>query len=212
MEYFYDTEFIEDGKTIDLISIGIVSSDGREYYAQSCEYDPRKANDWVRENVLRHIVFCPNYSDLTDSQPFLHYRNGQCLNADYSLLNECPWRTRNRIHHEIVAFLDPDQYGKPELWGYYSAYDHVAFCQLFGTMMDLPKGFPMYTKDLKQWCDELGSPELPKQEVTEHNALEDARWNKSVYDFLMVTEGMQYLKMQRQWKESRGCYSDMGEL
>jgi hypothetical protein len=29
MKYFYGTEFIEDGKTIDLISIGIVAEDGR---------------------------------------------------------------------------------------------------------------------------------------------------------------------------------------
>lgn len=33
MKFFYDTEFIEDGKTIDLISIGIVAEDGLEYYA-----------------------------------------------------------------------------------------------------------------------------------------------------------------------------------
>ena len=33
MRYFYDTEFLEDGETIDLISIGIVAEDGREYYA-----------------------------------------------------------------------------------------------------------------------------------------------------------------------------------
>ncbi len=30
MRYFLDTEFYEDGKTIDLISIGIVAEDGRE--------------------------------------------------------------------------------------------------------------------------------------------------------------------------------------
>jgi hypothetical protein len=29
MKYYYDTEFIEDGRTIDLISIGIVAEDGR---------------------------------------------------------------------------------------------------------------------------------------------------------------------------------------
>src|SRR4051812_11038169 len=33
MKYFYDTEFLEDGQTIELISIGIVAEDGREYYA-----------------------------------------------------------------------------------------------------------------------------------------------------------------------------------
>lgn len=30
--YCYDTEFLEDGRTIDLISIGIVCEDGRSPY------------------------------------------------------------------------------------------------------------------------------------------------------------------------------------
>ena len=52
MRYFYDTEFIEDGSTIELVSIGIVAEDGREYYAVSTEFDASNANEWVRENVL----------------------------------------------------------------------------------------------------------------------------------------------------------------
>lgn len=47
MRYFYDTEFIEDGHTIELISIGVVAEDGREYYAVSTEFDPERAGSWV---------------------------------------------------------------------------------------------------------------------------------------------------------------------
>ena len=43
---------------------------------------------------------------------------------------------------------------QPTLYGYYSAYDHVALSWIFGKMIDLPKGFPMYTRDLKQMFDE----------------------------------------------------------
>jgi hypothetical protein len=56
--------------------------------------------------------------------------------------------------------------------------------QLFGTMMDLPKGFPMYTMDLKQWCKQLGDPELPAQGKGEHSAILDAKWNRDVWHFL----------------------------
>jgi hypothetical protein len=52
-------------------------------------------------------------------------------------------------------------------------------------MIALPNGFPMYTKDIKQLCDDLGNPELPKQESGEHNALADARHNQVMYQFLM---------------------------
>ena len=51
MRYFYDTEFIEDGQTIELVSIGIVGENGSEYYAVSTDFDPSKANSWVKDNV-----------------------------------------------------------------------------------------------------------------------------------------------------------------
>lgn len=74
---------------------------------------------------------------------------------------------------------------KPEFWGYYADYDWVVFCQLFGAMIDLPKGWPMYCRDIKQLCDSAGNPRLPKQTSTEHNALNDARWNKQAWEFLV---------------------------
>ena len=44
MKYWMDTEFIERPYTIDLISIGLVAEDGREFYAESSEVDgPRRA-------------------------------------------------------------------------------------------------------------------------------------------------------------------------
>lgn len=189
--FWLDTEFIEDGSTIDLISIGIVSSDGREYYAQSCEYDPRKASDWVRENVLAHLVFCPNYSNLTDSQPFLH-RHGQCLDAGYYFLSECPWRTRDRIKHEVLAFINTAE-DKPEFWGWITSYDHVALTQLFGTMMDFPCNWPHYTKDLQYILDERGisDDELPEQEGTTHNALEDARHLAKLWGYIVRNDAWQ---------------------
>lgn len=55
MRYFFDTEFIDNGKTIDLISIGIVDEVGRTYYAESNEYDPADACPWVQENVIKYL-------------------------------------------------------------------------------------------------------------------------------------------------------------
>ena len=52
MRFFYDCEFIEDGRTIELVSIGVVDESGREFYAVSTEFDPSRAIDWVRRNVL----------------------------------------------------------------------------------------------------------------------------------------------------------------
>ena len=166
MKYFYDTEFIENGKTIDLISIGIVCSDGREYYAISTEFNAKKASQWVKDNVLSQLP-PKNWTDQTSPR----------------LRNEAiaHYRTRHKIKREILDFIGDDV---PEFWAYYADYDHVALCQLFGTMMNLPKNWPMYTKDIKQLCDDLGNPNLPGQ-VGGHNALDDAKWNKIAYDYLI---------------------------
>ncbi len=51
MKYWIDTEFIERPCTIDLISLGIVAEDGREFYAESSEVDWSKASDWTLQIV-----------------------------------------------------------------------------------------------------------------------------------------------------------------
>lgn len=55
MKYFYDTEFDEDGRTIELISFAMVAEDGREFYRVSNEFDPVRCNAFVQANVLPHL-------------------------------------------------------------------------------------------------------------------------------------------------------------
>ena len=85
------------------------------------------------------------------------------------------------IAEAVKLFIGDD---KPEFWGYYADYDWVVFCQMFGTMINLPTGWPMYCCDIKQWCDSLGNPKLPVQTSAEHNALNDAHWNREAWQFL----------------------------
>lgn len=184
MLYFMDTEFHEDGKTIDLISLGIVAQDGRELYACNLDAELHRchAKDfWLKDNVLSKL---PPYDD--DA-----------------------WMRKNEIRTRILDFvlaplpLDPSgalgnssmlkdrktiDGKKPEFWGYYSDYDWVVFCQLFGRMIDLPPQFPMFCMDLKQLSVDVGSPKHPKQDKGEHNALSDARWNRDLYKFLRMHE------------------------
>ena len=170
MRYWLDTEFIEDGKTIDPISIGIVAEDGREFYVEVQDANLFNANDWVKANVLPHL-----WSRNAD------HREGNIWTRDGGVGG---LMLRSKVGDEVRRFCDPEQYGKPEFWGYYADYDWVVLCQLFGTMMDLPKGWPMYCRDLKQLCDEMGNPDLPTQGKGEHHALADARWNQEAHRFL----------------------------
>lgn len=143
---WFDTEFIEDGRTIDLISIGLVRQDGQEYYAECAECDHTRASDWVKVNVLTHLCG--------------------------------PVKPRAVIAQEVAAFVG----SKPEFWAYYADYDWVALCQLYGTMMELPKGWPMFCLDIKQTAHVIGNPKLPEQGEGEHDALADARWNRIAWE------------------------------
>lgn len=155
--FFFDTEFIEDGRTIELISIGIVDHDGRSYYACNRDCDLSRANGFVRDHVLPHLP------------PKGH--------AYFPI-----WKPRAQIRDEILAFVGDR---RPEFWAYYADYDWIALCQLFGRMVDLPKGWPMYCRDIKQLADSRGSTEIPIEPPTPaHHALADAVWAKRAYEYL----------------------------
>ena len=148
MRFFYDTEFIEDGTTIDLVSIGVVDETGREFYAVSTEFDDRKAIPWVRRNVLDKL---PSPADPA-------------------------WRSRERIRTDLLAFLtEPGE--EVELWAWFGAYDHVALAQLWGSMPALPREIPRFTRELRQRWDDVGRPDFPPKPSGAHDALVDARYN-----------------------------------
>jgi len=251
MKYFIDTEFLEGKQdkrflgikygetkpTIDLISIGIVCEDGREYYAISKDFNLKEAWNryqlrtgqgdynninpreyWIKENVLKPIwnkfvaeefktdILAYNectfsYSSMkrlikkygkTNKQIaeeikdfIIHKNNPVIWQPIYEVTKDTNWTYNERI--EQLQYKYPSF--TPQFYGYYSDYDWVVFCWLFGRMIDLPRGFPMYCIDLKQELDNYVSTgkklfkTLPRQ-TNEHNALRDARWNYELYKFL----------------------------
>jgi hypothetical protein len=219
-KYFLDTEFIEDGKTISLISIGIACEDGREFYAVNRDCDLTKASQWVKDNVISKlppkdplpIEVSPRLweeskawktkAEIAEEVANFFHCYGEVESVKPTGWNKFLLKIQSQSPIWLIRLMQATQVfayhsrtktkyslgigrAKPEIWAYYADYDHVVFCQLFGTMMDLPNGFPMYTKDIKQLCDDLGNPELPKQGSGEHNALADARHNQVMYQFLM---------------------------
>ena len=145
---FYDTEFIEDGTTIELVSVGAVDEQGREFYAISTEFDPDRAGPWVRRNVLDKL---PSPADPA-------------------------WSTRLALREAFYGFVTGGE-GEVELWAWYAAYDHVAIAQLWGAMPELPRALPRFTRDLRQRWEDVGRPELPPAPSDAHDALADARHN-----------------------------------
>lgn len=163
---FYDTEFIEDGKTIGLISIGMVrESDGAELYLVNRNMPERRIrrHDWLMKNVVPSLPKPAGDWNNHMPQSWLYDRNNRAVHP------------RAVIAARVRRFITDT--ANPQLWAWYGAYDHVALAWLFGPMSDLPTGIPMWTNDIRQEAERLGNPQLPEQPGGVHNALADARHN-----------------------------------
>jgi hypothetical protein len=176
--YFYDLEFIQDGKTIDLISIGIVADDGREYYAVASDapWDRIIGNDWLVKNVVSQLPIDELYRENGDGS------------WTFSL-NTTDTRVKPRwcIANEVREFLCANP-GDIELWAWYGAYDHVGLMNLWGPMIGRPDRLPMWTHDINQFAECVGIDGemwvLPEQADGQHDALADARHVKVMWDYL----------------------------
>jgi len=238
MRYFIDTEFLEGtqktffGKTkptIDLISIGMVDENGREFYAISKDFNLKETWNrwqqrtgegdrnnieprlyWIRENVLKSIWkdLKNPVQDIEDAEyDKFNYRSMKYYIKKYG-------KTNKQIAKEVKDFCYkgcnwnyPNKENEIEFYAYFADYNWVAFCWLFGNMMNLPNGFPMYCKDLKQMLDAGYMNQEDKYEgmsrldaylkdikkhkdyptqSNEHNALDDAKWNLKLFNFLKI--------------------------
>ncbi|MFE2994128.1 hypothetical protein ACFXG4_03840 [Nocardia sp. NPDC059246] len=154
--------------TIELISIGIVGQDGREYYAVNSEapWDAIRNDNWLCSHVVSTLP-------LIGGQPLkpstlTGFRWSFVIDKTSTLV-----KPKWVIANEVREFLTGS--AQPELWADHSAYDHVALCQLWGSMIHLPAGIPMWTHDLQQALELTPEFVPPEQTEGQHNALEDAR-------------------------------------
>ena len=243
MKYFYDTEFLEGtqkkrwwniGKqkpTIDLISIGIVCEDGREYYAVNKDFNLKEAWNrwqqrsgegdrnnieprlyWLRDNVLKSIFIELRAKEVEEYNiakginvvldfPAYHFTyksikrlinkygksNQQIAEEVYNFCSNDYHKGNNLDYDQRIQYSLYDKF-KPQFYGYYSDYDWVVVCWLFGKMNNLPKGFPMFAFDIQQQIEEykIDKEQLLKEvpQISCHNALQDAIWNKKAYNWI----------------------------
>jgi 3'-5' exoribonuclease-like protein len=194
--YFYDLEFLQDGRTIDLISIGIAADDGREYYAVVEEagddeddlYKRIVRERWLMENVISQL---PLRADEKGKPRIVLPTNSYPQNPRFSLdLDHPAVLPRHVIAKQVKAFLCANP-GDIELWAWYGAYDHVCLMQLWGSMIDRPERLPMWTHDINQLAEHVDADGetivLPEQAAGLHNALADARHVKAMWEALTGT-------------------------
>jgi hypothetical protein len=147
---YLDTEFIDNGSTIDLISIGLVDDNNNKLYLISSEFNLADCDQWLLDNVI---------ANLHNERSF----------------------TKSEIKDKVIQFIGDEPVS---FWGYFSSYDWVVFCQLFGKMLDLPSNYAYYCNDLKQELKRLNLKTHHIDKNNAHNALSDALWNKKVHEYI----------------------------
>ncbi len=132
---------------------------------------------------------------------WLRFKSNDCKRLQI-LINRYG-KSNSEIASDIHKIVLEDNEDNNHFYTYYGDYDWVRFCWLYGRMIDLPKQYPMYSRDLKQIQDDyvaryypsdsklnrnewLKSDVLYPKQDNEHNALSDAKWNKDLYHYLVM--------------------------
>lgn len=176
MKIFFDTEFTGLHKGTSLISIGLISEDGKTFYAELQDYDKTQVDEWIKENVINNTSYLKETDNLEmASQSYITFYapviNKQFLEAD---LRE--WFS---------------QFDKVEIWSDCLAYDWVLFNDIFGHAFNIPQNVYYIPFDICTLFKIKGiDPDVNREEFAEingkkHNALHDAEVIKACYEKLM---------------------------
>jgi hypothetical protein len=153
VRYFFDTEFevANNGRPTALISIGVVSEEGKAYYAENENWDSRGANDFVKEHVV------PNLWGGTALKPL------------------------SRIRHDLMMFTQNDDEAQfwGYYAAYDWVFMCMLFGGFFELPSNWRKVVYELDQWMAMWG--IPRDRWPEQQGTEHHALNDAAWNQEVF-------------------------------
>ena len=183
MKLFFDMEFTGLRQNTTPISIGIVSEDGKRFYAEFTDYDESQCDDWIKENVISELLHDTEkwYEEISDRRTH---------------------GIKNIILYALKDWLQ--QFDEIQFVSDVCHYDFVLLIDLLtngGTALDLPENISAVCHDLnmdiarhfhvsdrkafdmsrEQIMNDLCGPE---DIVTgdKHNSLYDAEVIKAIYE------------------------------
>lgn len=183
MLIFFDCEFTGLHQDTTLISIGMISEDGKKFYAEASDYDKSQVDDWINENVLANRWCHTNRFEL--EEPY-YYVYGNKVS----------------IAHELKKYLR--QFDEVELVSDCAHYDMMLFINLFGTAFDIPENVCPVCYDINQDIakfhnvDGFTAFDISREDIllnngieikgAKHNALYDAEVIRALYNILNKKE------------------------
>lgn len=168
MKLFFDTEFAGLRKDTTLISIGIVSEDGRKFYAELTDYNENQCNKWINQNVVKnlHLPHIPWHSKCTENIKKLEEdgyvisqnphipREGALLEYDYFKPDNENMTALGDSHWIGIALNEwIKQFDTIQFVSDVCHYDFVLLIELItngGTALDLPLNISAACHDINQ--------------------------------------------------------------
>ena len=145
MKLFFDTEFTGLNIKTTLISLGIISQDGRTFYAEFNDYDANQVDKWIKENVIDNLLMSAPLS----GEDKYYVATSNTIEQDlYSNYNVKLRGNSEYIKKELATWLA--QFDEVELVSDVAHYDMVLFINIFGTAFDLPSNVSAACHDINQ--------------------------------------------------------------
>ena len=130
MKLFFDTEFTGLHKNTTLISIGIVSEDGRTFYCELNDYNESQVNDWILENVIAKLKFKRPAKDADEPFAAIRHESNPVPNNLYNGYSIEFRGNMDDLRNELKRWLS--QFKETcYFWSDCLAYDWVLFCNIF---------------------------------------------------------------------------------
>lgn len=134
MKIFFDTEFTGLHKDTTLISIGLIDKYGRTFYGEFSDYDESKCDNWIRENVIKHLKWS---------------KEGPV--EDFVNIYDNAWEAfGSKEYIKIVLTEWLSKYNNVELVSDCCHYDMVLFIDIFGDAWSIPDVVNPVCHDINQ--------------------------------------------------------------
>jgi hypothetical protein len=172
LKIFFDTEFTGLHQNTTLISIGMVSENGKTFYAELEGYDKKQVDEWIQSNVINNLA--------------------RSLGELYYMADSTSYGKSDVVARDLKKWLS--QFEQVEMWSDCLSYDWVLFNQLFGHAFNIPKNVYYIPFDICTMFKVRGiDPDVNREEFSgleagkdrKHNALWDAQVIKACYEKLM---------------------------
>ena len=169
---YYDSEFTGLHRDTSLISVGLCTEQGAEFYAEFSDYATEQCDDWLRHNVIAHT----RWIAAGEQTPMV---------TDEADTRLC-FGDRELVRKELESWLG--RFDAVEIWADCPAYDWVLFCDLFGGALHIPAHIFYIPFDLATAFKLRGlDPDTHRatfagvEQGAQHHALHDARVTRACH-------------------------------